>query len=107
VPVWSFKSHRREGHIEVAPARLIVVEGIHALHDPPHAHVDVGVYVEAPAPVRWARWEVLESSGARGWGVEAAREYFDRVAEPTFVAHAARYRGRAHFIVTNAHGTGV
>lgn len=104
VPVWSFQSHRREGYREVNADGLVVVEGIHALHDLPHAHLDLAVFIESPAAVRWARWEVLESSGQRGWGVETARTYFHRVAEPTFLARCAEYRARAHFIVTNAEG---
>jgi len=102
VPVWSFQSHRREGYRDVEAGDLLVVEGIHALHDLPHAHIDLAVFIEAPASVRWARWEAIESSGARGWGVEAAREYFDRVAEPTFQSRIAEYRLRARFIVHNA-----
>ncbi len=104
VPVWSFQSHRREGYREVNAGDLVVVEGIHALHDLPHAHLDLAVFVESPASVRWARWEALEYSGQRGWGVETARAYFHRVAEPTFLARCAEYRARAHFIVTNAQG---
>jgi hypothetical protein len=101
VPVWSFQSHRREGARVVEPAGLIVLEGIHALHERVRAALDVRVYVEAPAGVRWSRWEHLEATGQRGWGVEVARAFFDGVAEPTFAARADAYRAAAHVVVRN------
>ncbi len=100
VPVWSHVTHRREGEREVSPARLVVCEGIHALHAAAREHLDVAVYVDAPAAVRWRRWERIELAGERGMGVEEARRFFDQVAEPTFAA--AEYRARADFVVINA-----
>lgn len=99
VPIWSFQTHKREGSREVAAAPVIVVEGIYALHDKLLDALDLRVYVDAPVATRWSRWEAIESSGERGWGVEVARKYFDEVAEPTF--HAAGYRARADFVVVN------
>jgi uridine kinase len=111
VPVWSFQSHSRVGEREVLPARVIVLEGIHALHEPGDGCsvesgglagcIDVRAFVEAPASVRWARWERIEASGERGWGVEVAREFFHRVAEPTFAKFEGVYRGRADVVVVN------
>jgi uridine kinase len=104
VPVWSFLSHRREGEMLFAPAPLIVVEGIHALHGPVAAAMDLRVFVDGSASVRWARWDVLERSGVRGWGPEKARAFFDNVAEPTFNRLAPAYRASAHLIVRNDTG---
>lgn len=101
VPEWSFQTHRRESVRRVEPGELIIVEGIHALHPPVRAHLDVAVYVEAPAEVRWRRWEQLELTGERGWGVEHAREHFHQVAEPWFERNAGAYRAGADFVVRN------
>lgn len=105
VPVWSFQSHRREGEQVITPTHPIVVEGIHALHEPhntPLAHlINLRVYVEAPRDVRWRRWEQIESTGARGWGVEKARAFFDAVAEPTFAKYELDYRARSDVVVVN------
>jgi uridine kinase len=101
IPVWSFHSHKREGERVIHPSPVLIVEGIHALHATVRGHLDVKVYVEAAAATRWARWEYLESSGQRGWGVEKARGYFNGVAEPTFAARAAEYRGAADLVVEN------
>lgn len=125
VPVWSFQTHRREGMREVLPpppvsaaspplprsvrstgvgTTLIVVEGIHALHESVAVGLDVRVYVDAPATLRWRRWEELERSGQRGWGVEKAHAFFHDVAEPTFARHAETYRARADVVVVNDGG---
>ena len=101
IPIWSFQTHRREGSRRVQAGRIIVCEGIHALHETVTPHLDLRIFVDAPATVRWSRWEDLERSGQRGWGVEAAREFFDRVAEPTFARFAPGYRTTAHYIVDN------
>src|SRR3954452_17705642 len=94
-------SHRREGYREVLPARLVACEGIHALHGSVVPHLDLKIFVEAPREVRWSRWEMLEASGQRGWGVEKAREFFEQVAEPTFATMADAYRGCADIVVVN------
>lgn len=101
IPVWSFHEHRRTGVRPIQPAPLLVVEGIHALHPALDPVRTVGVLVEAAARTRWARWEALESTGQRGWGVEKARAFFEQVADPTFERHRRRYLDRADFLVVN------
>lgn len=102
IPHWSFHTHSRTGETEVHPSDLIIVEGLHALHQTHAPGIDIRVYVDAPPDIRWARWEHLALSGQRGWGVEETRMFFHNVAEPTFHAHAAAYRSGAHIIVSNA-----
>ncbi len=99
VPTWSFKTHRREGTRPVSAGGLVICEGIHALHSAVSSVYDLRVYVHADADTRWSRWEAIELAGERGWGVEKAREHFDRVAEPTFARHEASYRAAADVIV--------
>jgi uridine kinase len=100
-PVWSHHTHRREGYRQLAPADVVACEGIHALHGPVAALLDLKVFVDAPRDVRWSRWETLELTGQRGWGVEKARQYFEHVAEPTFAAAEDQYRDRADIVVIN------
>ncbi len=104
VPTWSFQSHSRVGHREIRSHELIVVEGIHAFHEHPRVSLDLAVFVEAPPAIRWDRWEYLEATGQRGWGVEKARAFFHAVAEPTFARYEPIYRARAHLIVVNDTG---
>lgn len=101
IPVWSFHTHRREGYSTLAPAGIVVCEGIHALRDEVAPHLDVAVFVSASAAARWERCEARERTQARGWSAEFARAYFAEVAEPTFARHEAAYLARADFLVGN------
>ncbi len=101
IPIWSFKTHQREGEREVEPHAVIVCEGIHVLHEPVASVLDIRVYVDSPRDVRWARWEHIEAKGERGWGVPVARAFFDSVAEPTFDLWAKQLRERADIVVDN------
>lgn len=101
IPQWSFDVHARVGELHVEPADVVIVEGLHALHELPRAHVDVAVYVEASRDVRWARAVERERSGERPWPIEYLRHFFHTVAEPTYERHAAMYREAAHVIVRN------
>ena len=101
MPSWCFQTHRRVGSTRVAPGPVIACEGIFALHPVVRPAIDLAVYIDAPAGVRWARWERLEASGERGWGVEHARRYFATVAEPTFARFSGGYRASADLVVIN------
>jgi hypothetical protein len=100
-PIWSFQTHRREGYREVSPGSIVACEGIHALHEPVRGLFHLKIFVEASREVRWSRWEHLEATGQRGWGVEKAREFFEQVAEPTFATTAQVYRECADIVVVN------
>jgi len=103
VPRWSFDTHARVGEVRLdpEPGDLIIVEGLHALHALPRAHVDVGVYVEAPREIRWERAVARERSGERPWPLAYLEHFFTNVAEPTFARHADEYRRAARFLVRN------
>jgi uridine kinase len=101
IPVWSFHSHKRESTATLAPAEVIVCEGIHALQPIVAEVCDLAVLVIASSTTRWNRWEIQERSGVRGWGVEKARAYFHAVADPTFTRFEPDYRARADVLVHN------
>jgi uridine kinase len=99
IPRWSFDTHSRVGEQLVEPHEILVVEGLHALHELARPHVDIAVFVEVPREVRWARAVAREESGERPWPIEYLRHFFETVAEPSFERHAARYRAAADFLV--------
>ena len=102
IPQWSFELHARVGEVEVAPAELVLVEGLHALHEAVRGHVDIAVFVDAPREARWARAVAREEAGDRPWPIAYLEHFFGNVAEPTFARNAGRYRAEAHFVVVNA-----
>ncbi|MCE2882529.1 MAG: AAA family ATPase [Planctomycetaceae bacterium] len=99
IPRWTFEAHARVGEQRVEPAEIVVVEGLHALHELPRAHVDVAVFIDAPREVRWARAAERERAGDRPWPLEYLEHYFHTVAEPTYARHEAAYRAAAHVVV--------
>jgi uridine kinase len=101
IPHWSFETHSRVGELHVEPADIVVVEGLHALHALPRAHVDVAVFVDAPQDVRWSRAVAREEAGERPWPIEYLERFFHGVAEPTFARNADAYRAAAHIVVAN------
>ena len=101
VPVWSFHEHRRTGEERVRVGGPILCEGLMALHASVSRSLDLAVFVQASRATRWSRWEAIENAGERGWGVEAAREHFEDVAEPTFARFANDYLSAADVIVWN------
>lgn len=105
IPQWSFDSHARVGELHVEPASIVVVEGLHALHETVRGHVDVAVFIETPREVRWARAVARELAGDRPWPIEYLEYFFTNVAEPTYARHADRYRDAAHFVVRQVPGT--
>jgi uridine kinase len=102
IPVWSFHEHRRVDTRVVQPGPgPVICEGLFAMHEDVAGVVDLRVYVEASAETRWGRWEVIEERGERGMGVEAAREFFETIADPTYARFAPGYRASADVIVRN------
>ncbi|MEO1535881.1 MAG: hypothetical protein AAFS11_10050, partial [Planctomycetota bacterium] len=101
VPVWSFHEHRRTGEERVRVRGSIVCEGLMALHTALAGCLDLAVFVQASSATRWSRWEAIETSGQRGWGVQAAREHFEGVAEPIFARFANGYLSAADLVVWN------
>lgn len=101
VPVWSFQSHSRVGYRDLRPERIVVCEGLHALHALVRPILDLAIFVDAPASVRWGRCEQRELQGERGWGVQSARTFFHEVAEPTFSRLSDGYKRVADVLVVN------
>lgn len=102
VPVWSHKTHRqKKGTRLVYPTPIIVVEGIHALNNILINQIDVKVMILASQIIRWERWQQLELSRKRGWGINKAKEYFHTISEPTFQEYRQEYLERAEVIVKN------
>ena len=92
-PVYSTETHARTGVAMVAPARLVLVEGLFTLWwEPLRSLLDVKVFVDAPADLRLIR-RIRRDLADRGRTVEqvlyqyssSIRSAHERYVEPTRV----------------------
>lgn len=102
MPVYDFRTHTRQAHtVSVAAADVLIVEGIHNLHDADlRALFDLTVFVEAPKAVRETR-RVARDVAERGRDAGATRRQFRAVVEPMHRLHVDPLRVHAHRIVRN------
>lgn len=100
-PVYSFESHAQTGVEVVAPARLVLVEGLFTLWwEELRAWLDVKVFVDAPPDVRLIR-RIRRDTAERGRTLEQVLQQYagtvrvghERYVEPT--------RAHADLVVTN------
>lgn len=100
-PVYSFETHAQTGVEVIAPARLVIVEGLFTLWwESLRSMLDVKVFVDAPSDLRLIRrirrdiaerGRTLEQVLQRYWGT--VRPLHERYVEPT--------RVHAELVVTN------
>ena len=101
VPVWSFFENRRVSERVMRPGRVVVVEGLFALHPDLADLIDLGVFVDGPVEDRRDRFVARSAEGERGFTVEEATSHFDDIAEPTLWRHLPLYDPQADFRLTH------
>jgi len=100
-PLYSFVTHTRVGIATVAPAPLVVVEGLFALWWAPlRALLDVAVYVDAPADVRLAR-RLQRDVRERGRDVEAVLRQYLETVRPMHERYVEPTRAFADVVIVN------
>lgn len=101
LPVYDFRTHTRQEHVEVAdPSAVVLVEGILVLADPRlESLFDLSIYVEAGDTVRLER-RVLRDMRNRGRTRESVLERYAATVAPMHEQFVAPSRGRADFIVS-------
>jgi uridine kinase len=106
-PRYCFKNHwRKQGTDRLAPAPLIILEGIHLLSTPELARrFDVTVFVDTPDDVRFIRRLLRDTAPVRAGG--RARRFRDVAAQylttvrPGHLAFTAPQRGRADLVLVD------
>ncbi len=98
-PVYDFTTHTRRGAFRaVGPAKLIVLEGILALHRPEiRAALDVSLFVTAAEPVRLAR-RLQRDVRERGRTPESVHEQFAATVRPMHDAFVEPTREHADLV---------
>ncbi len=99
-PRYDMRSHTRRGTgVPVAPAPVILVDGILLLADPETARLlDRVVFVELPERERLAR-RLARDVALRGRTEEEVRERWERQVLPMHAAYVAPARARADLVV--------
>lgn len=100
LPVYDFRTHRRQAETEPAPPReIIIVEGILTLAHPRLAALaDLRVFVDAPADVRLAR-RLRRDVAERGREVGGVLDQYLRTVRPMHEAHVEPSRALAALVL--------
>ncbi len=101
LPVYEFRTHRRQAHTERAePCPMIVLEGILSLHDPRlRALSDLTVYVDAADDIRLAR-RVLRDVVERGRSADGVIRQYMATVRPMHLAYVGPSREHADMVVS-------
>jgi uridine kinase len=105
-PSYDFASYSRYGDgVACAPARLIVLEGLHALSDPKlRPRFDVTVFVDAPEELRLSR-RLMRDVRERGYPVDEVIDRFRQTVRPMHDLHIEPQKAIADLVLTSESGT--
>lgn len=107
-PRYCFRNHwRKRGSDLVAPAPLMILEGIHLLATPElAARFDLTVFVDTPDDIRFIRRLLRDtapvSAGGRGRKPRGVAEQYLKTVRPGHQAHTAPHRESAHIVIQDA-----
>jgi uridine kinase len=100
-PIYSFVTHTRVGTETVAPARLIVVDGLFTWWwEPLRALLGLKIFVDAPTTIRLAR-RLQRDVGERGRTVEQVLEQYRTTVRPMHERYVEPIRAHADLVVIN------
>lgn len=100
-PVYSSEARARTGVELVAPARLVLVEGLFTLcWEPLRLLLDLKVFVDAPADLRLIR-RIRRDLADRGRTVEQVLYQYSAAVRPVYERYVEPTRAHADDVVTN------
>ncbi len=101
-PVYDFATHSRSGTRRIEPGRLVVVEGILALHWPELRELfDIAVFVDMDEAARFHR-RMRRDIRERGRTAESVREQFQSTVAPMHALFVEPCRRYAHTVLRGA-----
>ncbi|MDE1810953.1 MAG: CYTH domain-containing protein [Candidatus Micrarchaeota archaeon] len=99
-PIFSFKAQERVGTEKVVPSKIIIIEGIFALHEQLVQLSDVKVFVDASAHGRFAR-RIARDLKRTAWTPSFILEYTSTVVESTYRSNVASTMPAADIVILN------
>ncbi|MCB2186148.1 MAG: uridine kinase [Deltaproteobacteria bacterium] len=98
-PVYDFARHTRDAGVRpLAPGGLLIVEGLHALHDRLRPWLDLKIFVDLDQEACLAR-RLARDTATRGRSAAGVRQQFAATVRPMFEAHVAPLRAWADVVV--------
>ncbi|MDE1865044.1 MAG: zeta toxin family protein [Candidatus Micrarchaeota archaeon] len=100
-PVYDFKtSSRLDEHVTVPPKRVLIVEGLYALHPKIRKFGDISVFVDVGAHGRMIR-RLIRDSQRTSMSVFETLRYVTQVAEPMYREHILPTKASADIVIRN------
>ncbi len=99
-PTYDFRSHSRTGFELFDAAKVMVLDGIFALHESLRDKVDLGVFVTCSAGERRRR-RILRDSTERGRSLASIVHQYDTTVRPMHDLHVEDTRAAADLVVAN------
>ena len=97
-PVYDFSTHNRKGYESFAPVKLVVLDGLFALHDVLREHMDVLIYVDCSEENRLER-RIKRDMEERGRTRESVIYQFHKTVKPM---HELHVESTKKFIITTS-----
>ncbi len=99
-PVFDYRESRRSGYVTVSPSRVIIIEGLFALHDSIGGMGDLRIFVAAGKEERLRRI-LKRKRHIRGTTSAEMLDYFHRVIDPMHVRYVEPTRKSADIVIRN------
>lgn len=101
-PIYDLKTHRRTAETEtIAPADVVIVEGLHVLCDPAlRALYDLSVFIEAEESLRLGRRMIRDVRDRARTPQSVLQQFFENV-RPMHAAFVAPQRDRADVVIVS------
>jgi len=99
-PVYDFATHSRTGHELFSPAKIILLDGIFALHGSLVKHLDVKLFVDCTQEQMLAR-RLQRDIAERGRTRESVLHQYEKTVRPMHELHVDPTRRHADAVVLN------
>ena len=99
-PVYNFSKHCSETVEHFIPSKIIILEGLYALHPLLRSNIDLKIFIEADEKTRLQR-RINRDTKERGRLKEKIIEKWNKTVQPTFIKYILPEKQKADLIITN------
>lgn len=99
-PVYDFKIHARSGYEIFEPGKIIIIDGLFALHDILLNKIDVKIFVEADMKICLKR-RIERDVKERGRTIESVKKQFSEIVQPMYRMYIESEKKKAGYVILN------